>query len=205
MTDVGEMHVIRGGYVGLADVGGEITNVAAVLDQERLPPGASPADRLGRALERVPAVRARLHQARFEGPTLAVGPFGRYTSRATGTRVALVGDAADFFDPFTGEGIYAALRGAELLVPHVTRFFSGNAREPGKLTGYDDDRRRVFGGKWLLERLIGTVVRHPFLLDHVADRLARDQSTADLLVGATGDFVPARRVLRPSVAWRLVA
>jgi flavin-dependent dehydrogenase len=136
---------------------------------------------------------------------LAVGPFGRYTRRATGTRVALVGDAADFFDPFTGEGIYAALRGAELLVPHITRALSQPGWEPAGLVGYDRDRRRVFGGKWLLERLIGGVVRHPVLLDHVAGRLARDRSMADLLVGATGDFVPARRVLRPGVAWRLVA
>ena len=29
--------------------------------------------------------------------------------------VALVGDAAGFYDPFTGEGLYTALRGAELL------------------------------------------------------------------------------------------
>ena len=40
-------------------------------------------------------------------------PPGRAGSSADGA--ALVGDAADFFDPFTGEGIYSALRGAELL------------------------------------------------------------------------------------------
>ena len=29
--------------------------------------------------------------------------------------VALVGDATGFYDPFTGEGLYTALRSAELL------------------------------------------------------------------------------------------
>src|SRR3712207_8668308 len=39
--------------------------------------------------------------------------------RSFGPGAALVGDAADFFDPFTGEGIYAALRGGELLGEQV--------------------------------------------------------------------------------------
>jgi len=205
MTDLGEMHVVRGGYAGLADVGDGLTNVAAVTDRAALPPGSTPADRLFRLLERVPAVRGRLRRAQLDGPVMAVGPFGRYTRRATGDGVALVGDAADFFDPFTGEGIYAALRGAALLAPHLARVLSQGAPTAGTLRAYDRDRTRVFAGKWLLERAIGTVVRHPALLDHVATRLARHQETADLLVGATGDFVPARQVFRPSVAWRLVA
>jgi hypothetical protein len=42
------------------------------------------------------------------------------------------------------------------------------------------------------------------VLDHVAARLARRPALADLLVGATGDFVPPWRVLRPAIAWQLV-
>ena len=41
------------------------------------------------------------------------GPFAVHASRAWGRGVALVGDAADFFDPFTGEGLYTALRSAD--------------------------------------------------------------------------------------------
>ena len=47
----------------------------------------------------------------------ATGPFASHARRAWPPGVALVGDAADFFDPFTGEGIYAALRGGEMLAP----------------------------------------------------------------------------------------
>jgi flavin-dependent dehydrogenase len=204
MGDVGEMHVVRGGYVGLADVGGGLTNVAAVVDRAALPPGRSARDRLERLLDRVPAVRARL-PALLLHPVLAVGPFGRSTRRATGDAVTLVGDAADFYDPFTGEGIFAALRGAELLAPHLGRVLSTGAPDAAALAAYDRDRRRTFAGKWALERAIGTVVRHPVLLNHVAGRLAGHADTADLLIGATGDFVPARQVFHPAVAWRLVA
>ena len=67
-------------------------------------------------------------------PDLIVGDFDSVTERTlrSGAQLvvhaykdghapgaALVGDAADFFDPFTGEGIYAALRGGELLTSYA--------------------------------------------------------------------------------------
>lgn len=204
MGDVGEMFVGAGTYVGLAPVGRGLTNLAAVADPALLSPGASPAGQLRALLARFPAVQARLEGARFAAPVLAVGPFARWTTRATGDGVALVGDAADFYDPFTGEGIFAALRGAELLTPYALAALASGRLAAGDLAGYDRARLRTFGGKWLIERLIGWAVAVPRVLDHVAARLARRPELADLLVGTTGDFVPAWRVLRPDFAWRLV-
>jgi flavin-dependent dehydrogenase len=205
LSDVGEMHVVPGGYVGLADVGGGVTNIAAVVDRRALPRGRDARTRLDALLDRVPAVRGRLAAARFVTPVLSVGPFGRRTVRATGDAVALVGDAADFYDPFTGEGIYAALRGAELLAPRLQDAVTRGTLRAADLAPYDRDRRRTFGGKWRIERAIGAVVACPALLDHVAARLARRPRLADLLVGVTGDFIAPRRLIRPAVAWHLIA
>ncbi|MDH3496635.1 MAG: geranylgeranyl reductase family protein [Gemmatimonadota bacterium] len=205
MTDVGEMHVGADGYVGLAPVGEGLTNIAVVVDARRVPPAPTTRARLAALLARFPAVEARLRGARFVSPVRAVGPFARWTTRATADHVLLVGDAADFYDPFTGEGIFAALRGAELAVPHALAALAAGRFAAGDLCGYDRARHRTFRGKWLLERAIGLAVAHPRVLDHVAARLARRPALADLLVGATGDFVPAGRVLRPAVLTGLVA
>lgn len=205
VRDVGEIHVTRGGYVGLAPVGGGVTNVAAVMSVAGLPAGGGTEERLTAFLRRLPDVQARVSAGRTLGPPLAAGPFGRYTVRATGDAVALVGDAADFYDPLTGEGVFAALRGAELLVPHALASLEADAPNAHHLAGYDRARKREFGGKWMLERLIGAVVSRPAWLDHVATRLARRQGTADLLVRAAGQLVPAAHLLRPSVAFQLVA
>ena len=41
-------------------------------------------------------------------------------------------------------------------------------------------------------------------LQDVARRFADKPALADLLVGVTGDFVPAAQVLKPSYVWQLV-
>ena len=204
MGDVGEMHVTSDAYVGLAAVGGGVTNIAAVVRPGREIPGA-PAAWLARTIGRVPEVRSRLAAARFVTPVRAVGPFARTTSRATADGVLLVGDAADFYDPFTGEGIYAALRGAELAAGHIAAALATGRFRRKALAAYDRDRLRTFAGKWIVERLIGLATGRPALLDHVARRLARRPDLADVLVGVTGDIVPAGRVLRPGFLWQLVA
>ncbi|PYP72136.1 MAG: hypothetical protein DMD41_10185 [Gemmatimonadetes bacterium] len=118
-----------------------------------------------------------------------------------------MGDAADFFDPFTGQGIYSALRGAELaadcLIPALARGVSGPL--PGAdLQPYAQARRRAFAGKWVLERLIGLGVGWPALANRVIGRLAQRPDLGDLVVGATGNFVPVRAVLAPRTLARLL-
>ena len=121
--------------------------------------------------------------------------------------VFLVGDALRVMEPFTGQGIYSALRGAELaadcLIPGLTPGASSPIRAI-KLEPYVRARRREFAGKWALERLIGLGVGWPALTERVVRRLARRPDLADLLVGATGNFVPARRVLAAGFLARLL-
>jgi hypothetical protein len=77
------------------------------------------------------------------------------------------------------------------------RFLEGpTGDEP--LREYERARRAEFGGKWLVERLVGTAVAVPALIERAVDALSRRKDLADLFVGVTGDFVPAREVLRPS-------
>lgn len=204
MGDVGEMHVGRGAYIGLARVGADLTNVALVVNAADLPGGETARQRFAAGLARLPAVAERLRQVRWTGPVLAAGPFARRTTRATADRVALVGDAADFYDPFTGEGIYAALRGAELLADGVGELIERDTLSAARLAVYDAARRRAFGRKWFLERAIAWSIERPMLFERVARRLAARPGMADLLVGVTGDFVPPGAVLRPSYLLRLV-
>jgi 2-polyprenyl-6-methoxyphenol hydroxylase-like FAD-dependent oxidoreductase len=207
MGEKGEMHVERDGYLGLADVGAGLTNVALVVPTARARAAAADPDAFVRAwIAGRPHLVPRFAHAERVTPVRATGPFAVRSTRAWAPDAVLVGDAADFHDPFTGEGIYAALRGGELAAPFALD--AARARTAGAsahaLAAYERARRSAFGGKWRVERLIGLAVGVPALMNHAARVLARRTDLADLLVGVTGDFVPAREVLRPGVLWRLV-
>lgn len=205
--DCGEMHVFDDGYCGLADVGGGVTNVAIVVSARDARNSAGDADGFfGRWLAAHPGLASRFHGADRVSPVLPTGPFGARARSAWAPGAALVGDAADFYDPFTGEGIYAALRGGELLAPYVFESLRAPAaRAHEALAAYDRCRRDEFGGKWQVERLVAVAVANPPLLHSVARRLRDRRDLADLIVGVTGDFVPAREVLNLRFAFQLLA
>ena len=202
----GEMHVERDGYLGIASVGGGETNVALVVPAHRVRDLGDPASCLDAWLHRSSHLAGRFDGAERVSKVRATGPFASAVRRAWGPGAALVGDAADFFDPFTGEGIYAALRGGELLAPFALEALgAANGRAADRaLAAYDRARRREFRGKWMVERLIGAAVAFPPLINRAARVLSRRKDMADLLVGVAGDFVPAREVLRPRYLLRLL-
>ena len=204
MGDVGEMYVGHNGYAGLAPLGSGVTNVAVVVDLHHARVEGPPEASFVQLLSDYPAVRDRLRRSTRVSPVRAVGPFGRWVSRATADRVVLVGDAADFHDPFTGEGVYAALHGAELVAEVTLPALATDQLRKSALAPYDAARRRAFGGKWAVERLVSWAVAHPGIFNHVMHRLAVRPELADLLVGVTGNFAPPQAVLRPSFAWQLI-
>jgi menaquinone-9 beta-reductase len=205
MGDSAEMFVGRRGYLGLNPIGGGRTNVALVVPLDRAGAARGRTEAFFReSLADFPGVSRRVGSGRLVRRVLATGPFAAWSGRVTANGAALVGDAADFFDPFTGEGIYSALRGAELLAATA----DAALRWPGPVSAaalapYRRARRRTFGGKWAVERLIGYGMQFPALFDRAVGRLAR-RGLAHTLVGVTADFVPARAVLNPLFLARML-
>ena len=206
----GEMHVDRDGYLGLADVGNGLTNVAVVVPVSRAAEIATDRTEFFESwIAERPRIAELFTTAERVDPVRATGPFASAARRAWTPGAALVGDAADFFDPFTGEGIYTALRGGELLAGHVVQSMAhrrNGAPSAGDaaIRAYDAARRAEFSGKWRVERLVGAAIAFPALINRAANVLSRRRDMADLLVGVVGDFVPAREVLSPRYLLRLL-
>jgi menaquinone-9 beta-reductase len=205
VTDMGEMHVDYDGYFGIVDVGDGRMNVAVVVPMSRAKEiGEDKAEFLESWIASRPHLAERFVGAERITPVRATGPFATTTRHAWSQGAALVGDAADFFDPFTGEGIYAALRGGELLAPYLAEALVRSPKEESRiLSGYDRARKREFGGKWKLERIVGMAIAYPYFLNNAAKVLSRRKDMADLLVGVAGDFIPTSVVLSPRFLFNL--
>lgn len=203
--DFGEMHVDRGGYCGVASVGNGLVNVAVVVPVSRAAEIAvDKTEFLESWIAERPQLASIFTRAERAGPVRATGPFASSAKQGWAPGAALVGDAADFFDPFTGEGIYSALRGGELLAQFASDAVAGAGSPDAPLRAYERARHREFRGKWTVERLVGTAVAFPALINRAANVLSTRRDMADLLVGVVGDFVPAREVLKPGYMLRLL-
>jgi menaquinone-9 beta-reductase len=198
----GEMHVGGGGYCGVAPLSATEANLAFVLDAADMREAKGDLDAFyRRTLERWPRLAPRLRGASLCGPAKAIGPLALETRRVSVPGAVLVGDAAGFYDPFTGEGVTLALRSAEMAAQAGHVYLTGQS---AGLKAYDRQRREATRHKFRLNRLLQHVVASTTLANAVAARLARRQDLADMLVGVAGDYVPARNALGPSFLYQLL-
>jgi menaquinone-9 beta-reductase len=204
LEERGEMHVGGGGYCGIAPLSPARANITFVVDQRDMrPAGGVLADFFHTTLShRWPGIAERLTHASLLEEPRAIGPLALVARRLSAPGVLLIGDAAGFYDPFTGEGVTLALRSAELAAEVGGQFLA--AGPAFDLRTYDRRRRSATEAKFRFNRWLQTVVGRPRLANLVAHRLAARPGLADELVGIAGDFVPARTVLGPGFLWRML-
>jgi flavin-dependent dehydrogenase len=207
LSEFGEMHGGGRGYCGVAPLSPTLANVTFVLDRADLAPAAGGLEGFYRAwLGRSwPRLAERLHGARLLEPPRAIGPLALDCDAVAVPGAVLVGDAAGFYDPFTGEGITLALRTADLAAREIDRALARPGTSPvPRLVAYEGARTAATREKFRFNRLVQVAVRSPAVANAIAHRLARRPDLADQLVGVAGDFVPARAVVGPRFLLRLL-
>ena len=165
VTDVGEMHIRAGAYLGIAPLGGGLFNVCAVTGPR--PEGPAPLDVVRRAIARDPAIAARFEHVAFQTPVRVLGPLA-VEARAVGVPgLLLAGDAAGFIDPMTGDGLHLAMRGAVLAAREAL-----TALEHGDLAGavgrLELARHAALARKQRFNRWLRRLVDSPVALDVAA-------------------------------------
>jgi flavin-dependent dehydrogenase len=199
--DRGELHLVPRGTIGIAPVGEGLVNVTIVVagDEAARVAGGREAY-YDRMLEEEP----RLRGAARVSPVLATGPFDLPVRTAVADGALLVGDAAGYYDPFTGQGIYRALRGAAAASEVANLALRRGEVSEAALMPYERARRRLFAPGERLQRVIERFVAHPALLRMAGRVLASRPTVADTLVAVTGDVLPVRALCSPRTLSRLL-
>jgi len=190
LTAFGEMHVGGGGYCGLAPLPGGRANVTFVLDQNKMVPAGGDLEAFYRSrLSDWPRIAERLTNARLVEPPRAIGPLALESSRAWAPGVLLVGDAAGFFDPFTGEGIAAGLKSADCAAEIGHAFLTGRRKT---LADYGRAHQEMTRQKFRFNRTIQWIVGREQLAELAALTLHALPAVANHLVDKAGDCFPGR-------------
>jgi flavin-dependent dehydrogenase len=154
------MHIRRNGYVGVAPVPDELTNVclvrpAAAADIDFHEPDAT----LRHLVITDPMLRDRFAAATMIAPPVVMGPLAVDAAATPPDGLLLAGDASGFIDPMTGDGLAFAIRGGELAARAAI-----DAIEHG-WTGVQASlaaaRARAFAGKWRFNRVLRALVASP--------------------------------------------
>ena len=199
--------VIRDGYIGIAPVPGDRVNIGIVLGESWLPAlrhdGAESV--AGSIVEGIPTTAGdpggwRLGRRcdSIEG----AWPLGHRVTKRAGPGWLLVGDAAGFLDPFTGEGLHRALVSADLAARAIlaTGVDRGDA-----FTAYDRQMRRRFMAKDVVSWLVQAFLARPAMFEYAARRVASRDAVRATMGLVMGDLVPAGRALDPRYLAALLA
>jgi flavin-dependent dehydrogenase len=129
-------------------------------------------------------------------------PLAQRVIRRQGPGFMLVGDAAGFIDPLSGEGLHRALVSAELGAEAIRDSFAGRC---GTLARYDARMTSRFLAKDLLSWLLQLFLARPEALDYALRRLARRPALRATFAGFLADLEPPRRAVDPRFIVRVLA
>jgi 2-polyprenyl-6-methoxyphenol hydroxylase-like FAD-dependent oxidoreductase len=200
-----EMYVGGGAYFALNPLDAERTNVMVVVRDGQLAAWSGAVDDgvRGKALELGRGHRSFANAERI-GERVSFGPLAFTVSEVVRPGALLVGDAAGFLNPFTGQGVFLALRGAAEAAATLAAALERPATEALSLRDYarrrDDDLRT----RRRLARVVDLLVDVPFLARRATARLRRFPELGDALLGALSGTTGPERALSPALLGRLL-
>jgi len=204
------MRILQDGYVGVAPVPRGRVNVGIVLGRtwRSALHAEGAAELVARIVRAIPATRddpATWRTGELCDAVVGAAPVGHRVTRRAGPDWFLVGDAAGFLDPFTGEGIHRALVSAELAADAVDGLLAGRRSAARAAQAYEDAMRARFRAKDWVSLLVQAFLGRPALFEYAARRLAVRPGPRETMGLVMGDLIRAERGLDPRFLAALLA
>jgi flavin-dependent dehydrogenase len=189
--DVGEIFVDPPDYAILNPLAPDRMNLSLVVPlAHAVPWRARLEDFFAARVKQLPHLARRLVGAVRVAPLASLGPLAYRVAPPREGGVLFVGDAAGFYDPFTGEGIFTALRSAELAAETVVDALRAGDVSAAALSAYDRARRAAFADKARVTRLLQALIARRSVANLAARWFAGRPRVLAALLGVIGDYVP---------------
>ena len=201
-----EMYVGSGAYFAINPLGAGRCNVMVVVPDRLLAEWSGAVDEgvRGCAAELGRGVRSFDGTERI-GPRASIGPLAFDIVSAASPGALLVGDASGFLNPFTGQGVFLALRTARAAAETIASAFANPERETRAFERFVAARAGDVRSRKRLSALTSLLIDVPLLARRAARRLARFPEIGEVLLGSLSGVLPPERALSPLVLARLLA
>lgn len=200
-----EMYVGGGAYFAINPLGPDRANVMVVVPHADLAGWSADVDdgMRGKAAE-LGRGRRSFAAAERIGGRVCIGPLAHRVRAPIAPGALLVGDAAGFLNPFTGQGVFLALNGAEAASAAILTALRDRGAETAAFARYAALRRRDFGARHSLCRLVALLIDVAPLARRTARRLERHVGARAALMDALAGIGAPERALAPAVLGRLL-
>lgn len=158
---VGEMHVRTGHYIGVAPGADGRANACLVRTPAPGEAWSRPADLLREALAADEDLASRFRHARMVTRPIVLGPLAVETPVPGSPGLLLLGDAAGFVDPMTGDGIHLALQSAEIAADVAVEVLAGRLDPSVAHVPYARALHRRLAAKRRVNRALRSLVGAP--------------------------------------------
>jgi flavin-dependent dehydrogenase len=138
------------------------------------------------------------------GERVSFGPLAHRVRSPIAPGALLVGDAAGFLNPFTGQGVYLALTGADAAGTAILAALRDRRAEHSAFGRYAALRMRDFRARSALCSLVTMVLDVAPLARRTANRLQRYPAARAAIVDALAGLSSPQRALAPAVLGRLL-
>lgn len=129
---------------------------------------------------------------------------GNNAGRCSRAGLLVIGDAASFVDPITGEGIGTALVSAELAAATALEALEHGEFSERKFHGYDAAWRRKLGWDFRGGAALQHLMARPGAVEAIIGRAARDEMIAALISSIVGGAIPKYLAFHPLVLARFM-
>ena len=155
-------------------------------------------ERFGGLLSRFPALQAKLGDAPIESQVRGTGPLHVRPKAVLKGKVALIGDAAGYYDAITGEGLTLGFAQADTVLHHIA---------DDTLQDWPKSHRKLVFEPYLVIWLLLFIERYPALRRRVILALSHDPALFEQFLQINDGLMlpqdlPPRALLR--LVWRVV-
>lgn len=175
---LGEMHLFPDGtYTGLNPIKDGHTNFSLVCNNHKIKEHKNLSNLINHYIQASKILSEEFNLTDHKTHITSVFPVGHETKDIITEHAALIGDAAGFVDPLTGEGIYQGLLSAKILANNIE-----------DLGNYKKIKTQLTDGKRKLNVFFQWSIKQPWFCERIAQHLKRDTRRAEAFVGVIGNI-----------------